>query len=78
MNKIESEARYEIEMEAYVLHIQIESRVMGDLARNHIVPTAVGYQNVLIKNVMGLKSPVGMLVAVVLATVFIIAFCFRR
>jgi glutamine synthetase len=59
MNKIESEARYEIEMEAYVLHIQIESRVMGDLARNHIVPTAVGYQNVLIKNVMGLKSIYG-------------------
>lgn len=59
MNKIESEARYEIEMEAYVLHIQIESRVMGDLARNHIVPTAVRYQNILIENVMGLKTIYG-------------------
>ena len=59
MNKIESEARYEIEMEDYVLRIQIESRVLGDIARNHIVPTAVRYQNVLIKNVKGLKSIYG-------------------
>ena len=59
MNKVESEARYEIEMEDYVLRIQIESRVLGDIARNHIVPTAVRYQNVLIKNVKGLKSIYG-------------------
>jgi len=59
MNKVESEARYEIEMEEYVLRIQIESRVIGDIARNHIVPTAVRYQNVLIKNVKGLKEIYG-------------------
>ncbi|WP_339755215.1 glutamine synthetase III [uncultured Winogradskyella sp.] len=59
MNKIESEARYEIEMEAYCLHIQIESRVLGDIARNHIVPTAVRYQNILIENVTGLKTIYG-------------------
>ncbi|QXP59769.1 glutamine synthetase III [Olleya sp. HaHaR_3_96] len=59
MNKIESEARYEIEMEDYVLRIQIESRVLGDIARNHIIPTAVKYQNVLIKNVKGLKEIFG-------------------
>lgn len=59
MNKIESEARYEIEMEEYILHIQIEGRVIGDLARNHIVPTAVRYQNILIKNVTGLKTIYG-------------------
>lgn len=59
MNRVESEARYEIEMEDYVLRIQIESRVLGDIARNHIVPTAVRYQNVLIKNVKGLKSIYG-------------------
>jgi glutamine synthetase len=59
MNKIESEARYEIEMEEYCLHIQIESRVIGDLARNHVVPTAVRYQNILIENVTGLKTIYG-------------------
>jgi len=56
MSKIETEARYEIEIEAYIKHIQIESRVLGDIARNHIVPTAVKYQNILIENVRGLKS----------------------
>lgn len=56
MSKIETEARYEIEIEAYVKHIQIEGRVLGDIARNHIVPTAVKYQNILIENVKGLKE----------------------
>lgn len=56
MNKVESEARYEIEMEEYAMRIQIEGRVLGDIARNHIVPTAVRYQNILIKNVKGLKD----------------------
>ncbi|MCC1484467.1 glutamine synthetase III family protein [Winogradskyella immobilis] len=59
MNKVESEARYEIEMEEYILHVQIESRVLGDIARNHVVPTAVRYQNVLIENVKGLKEIYG-------------------
>ncbi|BAO74600.1 glutamine synthetase III [Winogradskyella sp. PG-2] len=59
MNKVESEARYEIEMEEYSLHIQIESRVLGDIARNHVVPTAVRYQNILIENVTGLKAIYG-------------------
>ena len=59
MNVKESKARYEIEMEAYILHIQIESRVLGDIARNHVVPTAVSYQNRLIENVTGLKSIYG-------------------
>ncbi len=56
MSRVEAEARYEIEMEAYIMHIQIESRVLGDIARNHIVPTAVKYQNILIENVRGLKE----------------------
>ena len=56
MNKVESEARYEIEMEEYAMRIQIEGRVLGDIARNHVVPTAVKYQNTLIKNVQGLKA----------------------
>ncbi|MFH4967556.1 glutamine synthetase III [Gaetbulibacter sp. M240] len=56
MSAIETKARYEIEIEAYSMHIQIEGRVLGDIARNHIVPTAVKYQNVLIENVKGLKT----------------------
>ena len=56
MSKIETEARYEIEVETYIMHIQIESRVLGDIARNHVVPTAVKYQNILIENVKGLKE----------------------
>ncbi|NRB58471.1 MAG: glutamine synthetase III [Winogradskyella sp.] len=59
MNKVEVEARYEIEMEEYILHTQIESRVIGDIARNHVVPTAVRYQNILIENVTGLKTIYG-------------------
>jgi glutamine synthetase len=56
MSKIEAEARYDIELEAYIKHIQIESRVLGDIARNHIVPTAVRYQNILVENVRGVKE----------------------
>ncbi|WP_248722527.1 glutamine synthetase III [Seonamhaeicola sp. ML3] len=56
MSEIETKARYEIELEAYIKHIQIESRVLGDIARNHIVPTAVKYQNILVENVKGLKE----------------------
>ena len=59
MNKIEAEARYEIEMEEYAMRVQIEGRVLGDIARNHVVPTAVKYQNTLIKNVQGLKDIYG-------------------
>ncbi len=59
MNKVEIEARYEIEIEEYTLRVQIESRVLGDVARNHIIPTAVKYQNILIENVKGLKEIYG-------------------
>jgi glutamine synthetase len=59
MNKVEVEARYEIEVEQYTMRLQIESRVLGDIARNHIVPTAVKYQNILIENVRGLKEIYG-------------------
>jgi len=59
MNETEVMARYEIEIENYSKHIQIESRILGDIARNHIIPTAIKYQNVLIKNVKGLKEIYG-------------------
>ena len=59
MNKTEIEARYEIEVEQYIHSIQIEGRVLGDIARNHVIPTAVKYQNILISNVRGLKDIYG-------------------
>jgi len=59
MSKVEVEARHEIELEEYVLRIQIEGRVLGDIARNHIIPVAIRYQNTLIENVKGLKEIFG-------------------
>jgi glutamine synthetase len=59
MNHVEVEARYEIELEEYTKKIQIEGRVLGDIARNHVVPTAIKYQNTLIENVKGLKEIFG-------------------
>ncbi|MDR1846996.1 MAG: glutamine synthetase III [Bacteroidales bacterium] len=56
MSEAELRARYEIFNEIYAKKIQIEARVMGDLSINHIVPTAIKYQNCLIKNVTGLKQ----------------------
>ena len=56
MNKREIEARYEIQVEDYSMRIQIEGRILGDIARNHVIPTAIRYQNILIKNVRGLKE----------------------
>jgi glutamine synthetase len=52
----ELEARYEIKCETYLKKVQIEARVLGDLATNHIIPTAIRYQNVLIDNVRGIKE----------------------
>ncbi len=59
MSRIEVEARHEIELEEYTMRIQIEGRVLGDIATNHVVPTAVQYQNTLIENVKGLKDIFG-------------------
>jgi glutamine synthetase len=59
MNHIEVEARYEIELEEYTKKIQIEGRVLGDIAINHVIPTAIRYQNTLIENVRGLKEIFG-------------------
>jgi glutamine synthetase len=59
MSEIEVEARHEIELEEYILRIQIEGRVLGDISKNHIIPTAIKYQNTLIENVSGLKTIFG-------------------
>lgn len=56
MSHREVEARHEIQLETYTKKIQIESRVIGDIAANHIIPTALKYQNQLINNVQGLKA----------------------
>ncbi|MBB6004578.1 glutamine synthetase III [Arcicella rosea] len=55
-NEIEMHARYEIEIENYIKKIQIESRVVGDLAINHIVSTSLKYQTQLVDNVRGQKE----------------------
>lgn len=56
MNEREQHARYDIYLETYTKKIQIESRVIGDLSLNHIIPTALKYQSTLIENVRGLKE----------------------
>jgi glutamine synthetase len=56
MSEREQHARYDIYMETYTKKIQIESRIMADLAMSHIVPTAIKYQSSLIENVKGLKE----------------------
>jgi len=52
----ELEARHEIELEKYLKKVQIEGRVIGDLAGNHILPAAIRYQNILLENIKGLKE----------------------
>ncbi len=52
----EIEARHEIMLEIYIKKIQIEARIIGDLAVNHIVPAAVKYQTQLAVNVETLKG----------------------
>jgi glutamine synthetase len=56
LSERESHARYEVRLEMYTKKIQIESRVLGDLVLNHIIPTAISYQSQLIQNVAGLKT----------------------
>ncbi len=56
MSHKEVEARNEIKLESYIKRVQIEARVLGDLAMNHIIPTAIAYQNKLISNANGLKG----------------------
>src|ERR1700748_3671794 len=53
---IELEARHEIELEKYIKRVQIEARIMGELATSHVLPPAIKYQNILIQNIKGLKE----------------------
>ena len=59
LGKRELEARFNVDLEQYTLALQIEGRTLGDLARNHIIPTAINYLNTLIENVKGLKEIYG-------------------
>jgi glutamine synthetase len=55
-NDREMEGRTEVRWDLYVKKVQIESRVLGDLSMNHILPTVLEYQTMLINNVQGLKN----------------------
>ena len=60
MSKGEVEARYEIALEEiYKTFLQIEGRVLNDIAKNHVVPTAKKYQNTLLENTKNLKEIFG-------------------
>jgi glutamine synthetase len=52
----EQEARYEIALETYTKKIQIESRIIGDIVMNQIIPASIDYQKKLVDNVNGLKN----------------------
>ncbi|THV60171.1 glutamine synthetase type III [Flagellimonas alvinocaridis] len=59
MSEVELKAHQEVELGAYIFHIQIEGRVLGEMVYNHIIPAAIRYQNVLLENVSGLKEVYG-------------------
>jgi len=59
LNRKELEARTEVRLEMYTKKVQIEARVLGDLAINHILPTAIRYQSELSTNILGLKEILG-------------------
>lgn len=52
----ELEARHEIELEKYIKKVQIEARIMGELATSHVLPASIRYQNLLANNIRGLKD----------------------
>lgn len=52
----ELEARNEVKWEMYTKKVQIEARVLGDLAINHIIPVATRYQSILVDNLVKIKS----------------------
>ncbi|MES2775246.1 MAG: glutamine synthetase III [Bacteroidota bacterium] len=52
----ELEARHEIMLEEYIKKVQIEARIMGEICTSHILPSAIKYQNILVKNIQGLKD----------------------
>ncbi|MEX1192917.1 MAG: glutamine synthetase III [Brumimicrobium sp.] len=58
-SKRELLARQEIEYEKYIMRVQIEARLIGDLTQNHVIPAVIQYQNILIQNIQGLSAILG-------------------
>ena len=56
LTKAELLSRCEVKWENYTLKIQIESRVLGDLVINHVLPAAKRYQTMLLQNVLSVKQ----------------------
>ena len=59
MSEVELKAHQEVELDNYVFHLQIEGRILSELVYNHVIPAAIRYQNLLLKNVAGLKDLYG-------------------
>ncbi len=59
LSSSEVDARVEVMEETFVKKLQIEARVIGDICLNHIIPAAIAYQNVLIKNLKGCREVFG-------------------
>lgn len=59
MSEVEVGARYQVELDTYILNLQIEGRVYSELVYGYIIPAAIAYQNKLISNVSGLKDIYG-------------------
>lgn len=59
LSAVELAARKEVELEEYTMKIQIEGRVLGDIAYNHIIPAALNYQNLLLDNCAKMKTVFG-------------------
>lgn len=56
LSRVELHAHYEVQLEAYLLKLQIESRTLGEMCMNQVIPAAIAYQNELIENIRGLKE----------------------
>ena len=59
MNNVEVKARQEVELETYILNIQIEGRVFDEIIYSHIIPASLKYQGKLVQNVRGIKEIYG-------------------
>ena len=59
LTKREIEARHEVDLENYIMKLQIEARILGDICQTHVIPSAIKFQNELIRNVRGLHDVLG-------------------
>ncbi|WP_299486096.1 glutamine synthetase III [uncultured Allomuricauda sp.] len=59
MSEVELKAHQEVELEAYILHLQIEGRILEEMVYGHIIPSAISYQNLLLENINGLREVYG-------------------